>query len=55
MNRTEYKANGNTYAIVNNGSLDSQTPFYVYYNDKLASKFASKQMAQEYIKVLISF
>ena len=49
----QYQKDGITYAIRNNKAMDSITPFWVYYNHKLASKFDSLKMAKDYIKVLM--
>jgi len=52
-NRVEYARDNHYIAIVNNDVFDKVTPFWVYYNNKIASKFASKHMAREYVKVLL--
>lgn len=41
-------------AISKMGAFDKVTPFYVYYNDKLTCKFASKETAKSYAIVLLN-
>ena len=66
MRKQEYKKNGNIYALVNvhaiahacesyGTSLDCTTPYWVYFNNKLASKFADVIAAKDYIKVLMRY
>ena len=52
-NRVEYTRDNHHVAIVNNDIFDKVTPFWVYYNNKIASKFASKHTAREYVKILL--
>ena len=52
-NRVEYARDTPHVAIVNNDIFDKVTPFWVYYNNKIASKFASKHAAREYVKILL--
>ena len=53
MRRQQYNKDGNTYALVSKHEIDKATPYWVYYNNKLASKFTSKEQAKDYIKVLM--
>ena len=55
MRRQEYKKDGNTYALVNVHAMDCTTPYWVYFNHKLASKFADVVAAKDYIKVLMRY
>lgn len=51
--RQQYKKDGVAYALVKNEALDNVTPYWVYVNHKLASKFASKDVAKQYLLVLM--
>ena len=51
--RQQYQKDGNTYALVKNAALDNVTPYWVFMNNRLASKFASKEVAKQYILVLM--
>jgi len=53
MRRQQYNKDGMTYALVSKPEFDKITPYRVYLNDKLASKFASKEVAKRYILVLM--
>jgi len=53
MRRTQYQKDGVTYALVSKPEIDKMTPYWVYMNNKLASKFASKGEAKQYILVLM--
>ena len=52
MRKQQYKKDGMTYALVSNPE-DNTTPYWVYLNQQLASKFASKELAKRYILVLM--
>ncbi len=55
MSRRIVYSNGSIrVAISNMKVLDKVTPFYVYYNDKLVTKFANKETAQKYAMVLFN-
>ena len=53
MRRQQYEKDGMKYALVSKPEIDKATPYWVYLNDKLASKFASKEVAKRYILVLM--
>jgi hypothetical protein len=53
MRRTQYQKDGATYAIVSKPEIDKITPYWVYMDNKLASKFASREVAKRYILVLM--
>ena len=53
MRRQQYNKEGMKYALVSKPEIDTTTPYWVYLNDKLASKFASKELAKRYILVLM--
>ena len=53
MRRQQYNKDGNTYALVSKPEIDKITPYWVYLNNKLGSKFASKETAKQYILVLM--
>jgi len=53
MARQQYQKDGVTYALVSNPALDDVTPYWVFVGNKLASKFASKDVAKQYILVLM--
>lgn len=53
MRRQQYSKDGMTYALVSKPEIDKVTPHWVYLNDKLASKFASKEQAKRYVLVLM--
>ncbi len=53
-NRVEYARDNHYIAIVNNDVFDKVTPFWVYYNNKIASKFVDKETAQKYAMVLFN-
>jgi hypothetical protein len=48
-----YLKDGIEYAIQNQHAMDKVTPYWVYYNSKLVSKFTDKETAKTYIKVLM--
>jgi hypothetical protein len=52
MRKQQYEKGGMTYALVSNPE-DEATPYWVYFNQHLASKFASKEVAKRYILVLM--
>ena len=52
-NRVEYARDNHHIAIVNNDLFDKVTPFWVYYNNKIACKFLDKSDAKAYVKVLL--
>lgn len=51
--RQQYFKDGVKYALVSNAALDDTTPYWVFVGDKLASKFACKDLAKQYILVLM--
>jgi hypothetical protein len=53
MRRQTYVKDNVEYAIVNVHAMDAVTPYWVYYNSRLISKFTDKETAQTYIKVLM--
>jgi len=53
MRRQQYEKDGMTYALVSKPEIDKVTPYWVYFNNQLASKFASKEVAKRYILVLM--
>jgi hypothetical protein len=53
MRRQQFKKDGMTYTLVKRNDADRRTPYWVYFNDQLASKFASKEVAKRYILVLM--
>ena len=52
-NRVEYARDNHHIAIVTKDDWDESTPFWVYYNNKIACKFSDKSTAQAYVKVLL--
>jgi len=55
MARRIVYSNGSTrIAIAKMEVFDKVTPFWVYYNDKLVTKFADKDTAQKYAMVLFN-
>ena len=50
---TLYRKDGIEYAIQNQHAMDRVTPYWVYYNNRLISKFTEVGTAQTYIKVLM--
>jgi hypothetical protein len=53
MRRQQYEKDGMTYALVSKPEIDKVTPYWVYFNNQLASKFASKEVAKRYILTLM--
>ena len=51
--RQQYQKDGVSYVLSKNEALDNVTPYWVYVNQKLASKFASKDVAKQYLLVLM--
>ena len=47
-----YQKDGMSYTLCHNPD-DNTTPYWVYFNQQLASKFASKEVAKRYILVLM--
>lgn len=52
-NRVEYARDNHHIAIVDSYIFDKVTPFWVYYNNKIACKFSDKSTAKAYVKVLL--
>ena len=53
MRRQQFEKDGMTYALVSKPEIDKVTAYWVYFNNQLASKFASKEVAKRYILVLM--
>ena len=53
MRRQQFEKDGTKYALVSKPEIDMVTPYWVYVNDLLASKFTSKEVAKRYILVLM--
>ena len=53
MQRETYVKDKVEYVIQNSLYYDEVTPYWVYYNSKLVSKFTDKETAKTYIKVLM--
>ena len=53
MRRQTYVKDNVEYVIQNSLYYDEVTPYWVYYNSKLVSKFTDKETAKTYIKVLM--
>lgn len=53
--RTTYTDGKINIAIENQKLFDKTTPFWVYYNGKLASKWATKEAARAYMQVLLNY
>lgn len=51
--RQQYQKDGVSYVLSKNEALDNVTPYWVYVNNLLASKFVSKEIAKQYILVLM--
>ena len=54
MARTVYSDGSTRVTISTMEVFDKVTPFWVYYNDKVVTKFASKETAKTYAKVLLN-
>ena len=52
-NRITYAIGNPHVMLVDNSIYESQAPFWVYYNNKLACKFNKKHDAKLYIRVLL--
>jgi hypothetical protein len=55
MTRRIVYSNGSIRVAISNMKVfDKVTPFWVYYNDKLVTKFANKETAKSYAMVLFN-
>ena len=52
-NRITYATYPRPVVLVDNSIYESQAPFWVYYNNKLACKFYKREHAKLYIRVLL--
>ena len=52
-NRITYATYPRPVVLVDNSIWESQAPFWVYYNNKLACKFYKREHAKLYIRVLL--
>ena len=51
---TTYAIYPDKISLIDSSFYESQAPFWVYYNNKLACKFACRDDAQTYIKALLA-
>ena len=53
-NRVTYAIGNPHIMVIDNSLYESEKPFWVYYNNKLNSKFWFEESAKAYVKFLIS-
>lgn len=51
--RIEYTQGATHVALVDNSKYESDSPFWVYYNNKLACRFYDERDARMYIKCIL--
>lgn len=54
-NRITYAIGSSHVKLVDNSIYESQAPFWVYFNNKLAAKFNTWEDAKMYIRVLLRY
>jgi hypothetical protein len=54
MKKVVYSDGSTRVTIATNDNWDEATPFWVYYNEKLVSKFSTKETAKAYAKVILN-
>tara|TARA_R110000772_G_C13221759_1_gene431919 strand:+ start:901 stop:1074 length:174 start_codon:yes stop_codon:yes gene_type:complete len=52
-NRVTYAIGNPHIMVIDNSLYESEKPFWVYYNNKLKSKFWFEESAKAYVKFLI--